>query len=151
MKNYLLVCLLIIAGVLNDTNAAVPNDLPQVPQELMLEAGTAAEEAGREWLEIIDKGDFEKSWNKSATYFQEVVPKADWIQSASSIRGTLGVVVSREVFTKKYMTSLPGAPDGEYVIIEFKTSFKNKDSAIETVASMRDKDGKWRVSGYFIK
>ena len=29
--------------------------------------------------------------------------------------------------------------------------FKKKDSAIETVTPMAEKDGGWRVSGYFIK
>lgn len=48
-------------------------------------------------------------------------------------------------------TSLPGAPDGEYVVIEFESSFEHKKSAIETVTPMNDKDGKWRVSGYYIK
>jgi hypothetical protein len=47
--------------------------------------------------------------------------------------------------------SLPGAPDGEYVVIQFATSFENKKSAIETVTPMLDSDGEWRVSGYFIK
>lgn len=49
------------------------------------------------------------------------------------------------------MTQLPGAPDGEYAVIQFETSFANKKSAIETVTPMKDPDGKWRVSGYFIK
>ena len=49
------------------------------------------------------------------------------------------------------MSSIPGAPDGEYVVIQFKTSFENKKSGIETVTPMLDKDGKWRVSGYYIK
>ena len=50
-----------------------------------------------------------------------------------------------------YATSLPGAPDGEYVVIQYKTSFVNKKDAIETITPMLDKDGKWRVSGYYIK
>ncbi|MEW6584469.1 MAG: DUF4019 domain-containing protein, partial [Nitrospirota bacterium] len=54
------------------------------------------------------------------------------------------------VKSKKYATSLPGAPDGEYVVIEFETSFENKKSAVETVTPMMD-SGKWRVSGYYIK
>lgn len=51
----------------------------------------------------------------------------------------------------KYMTSLPGAPDGEYVVIQYKSSFENKKAAVETVTPMRDKYGAWRISGYFIK
>ncbi len=53
--------------------------------------------------------------------------------------------------SKNYQTSLPGAPDGKYVVIQFKTSFENKKSATETITPMMDNDGKWRVSGYFIK
>jgi hypothetical protein len=59
--------------------------------------------------------------------------------------------MSRVVASKQYTTSVPGAPDGQYVIIQFTTSFKNKASATETVTPMLDKDGSWRVSGYFIK
>jgi hypothetical protein len=32
-----------------------------------------------------------------------------------------------------------------------ETSFANKKSAIETVTPMLDKNGKWRVSGHFVK
>ncbi len=49
------------------------------------------------------------------------------------------------------MTSLPGAPDGEYVVIQIQTSFENKKSAVETITPMLDKDGRWRVSGYQIR
>jgi len=59
--------------------------------------------------------------------------------------------MSRELKTAKYATSLPGAPDGEYVVIQFKTSFANKADALETITPMKDDKGAWRVSGYFIK
>jgi hypothetical protein len=49
------------------------------------------------------------------------------------------------------MDTLPGAPDGKYVVIQFESSFSNKKAAIETVTLMMDSDVKWRVSGYFIK
>jgi hypothetical protein len=60
-------------------------------------------------------------------------------------------VISRKLKTKVYKTSLPGAPDGQYVVIQFETSFQNKKSAIETVTPMFEKDGRWKVSGYYIK
>ncbi len=65
-------------------------------------------------------------------------------------RKPLGKLFSRKVLTKVYKSSLPGAPDGEYVVVQFETSFENKKMAIETVTPMLDKDGKWRVSGYYI-
>jgi hypothetical protein len=57
----------------------------------------------------------------------------------------------RKAFSKRYIESLPGAPDGKYVIIQYESSFDNKKAAIETVTPMLDEDGRWRVSGYFIK
>jgi hypothetical protein len=60
-------------------------------------------------------------------------------------------MVSRELISKTYAQSLPDAPDGEYVVIQFKTSFEYKNTAIETVTPMLDNDGIWRVSGYYIR
>ncbi len=74
-----------------------------------------------------------------------------WDQTLKAVRNPLGKVVSREVQSTTYRTSLPGAPKGEYVVIQFKTSFVNKRSAIETVTPMFEKDGSWRVSGYYIQ
>jgi hypothetical protein len=68
-----------------------------------------------------------------------------------SVRMPLGKMISRKLKTSAYKTTLPGAPDGQYVVIQFETSFQNKKSAIETVTPMFDHDGRWRVSGYYIK
>jgi len=46
---------------------------------------------------------------------------------------------------------LPNARQGEYLVMQFETTFENNSSVIETVVPMLDPDGKWRVSGYFIK
>ena len=61
------------------------------------------------------------------------------------------MVVKRTLKSKQYATELPGAPDGRYVVIQFETSFANKRSAVETVTPMKQDDGTWRVSGYFVK
>jgi hypothetical protein len=60
-------------------------------------------------------------------------------------------MVARKLKSKQYTKNLPGAPDGECVVIQYETTFEKKQSAIETVTPMLDKDGKWRVSGYYIK
>jgi hypothetical protein len=103
------------------------------------------------WLSLVDEGKYADSWNEAAGYFKGAVKQEQWQEMLKAARRPLGKVISREVKSKSYHTSLPGAPDGEYVVIQFDTSFENKKSAIETVTPMKDKDGKWRVSGYFIK
>ena len=63
----------------------------------------------------------------------------------------MGKATSRTLKGATYVTELPGAPDGEYVVIQFATAFANKGSAVETITPMMDEDGRWRVSGYFIR
>ncbi len=108
-------------------------------------------EASNTWLKLIDNGQYSKSWETAAELFKNAVSKEQWNQSLNAVRKPLGKVIKRTVKSKQYTTSLPGAPDGEYVVIQYETSFENKKSSIETVTPMLDKDGKWRVSGYYIK
>jgi hypothetical protein len=107
--------------------------------------------AAKAWLALIDEGRYGKSWETAAAYVRNVVPKGRWKQMLKAAREPLGRVISRRLKAKTYRRTLPGAPDGEYVVIQFVTSFENKKLAIETVTPMLDKDGKWRVSGYYIK
>jgi len=111
----------------------------------------AAVAAAKKWLTMVDQGKYEASWKEAAQYFKNAVTQDQWRQSLQAARRPLGALISRKVKSRAYMTSLPGAPDGEYVVIQFETSFANKKSAIETVTPMLDKDGSWRVSGYYIK
>lgn len=37
------------------------------------------------------------------------------------------------------------------VVIQFDATFERKAQAVETVTPMLDKDGQWKVSGYYIK
>ena len=110
-----------------------------------------AQKSAEQWLSLIDTGKFAESWKTAATYFQAAVPQEQWERSLNAVRKPLGDLVSRKLKSAKFATSLPGAPDGKYVVLQFDTSISNKKSAIETVTPMLDKDGTWRVSGYFIK
>ena len=110
----------------------------------------AAITAAQSWLRLVDEGRYAESWQEAGNYFKNVVNQGQWVQSVKGIRDQLGKVVVRNVKSVQYMTSLPGAPDGEYVVIQFKSSFENKKEAVETVTPMMDKDGQWRVTGYYI-
>ena len=79
------------------------------------------------------------------------VTKDDWGRGIASARRPLGELVSRTVKSRTYAETLPGAPDGRYVVIQYDTTFENKKSAVETITPMMDSDGRWRVSGYYIK
>ncbi len=118
------------------------------PQEV--QAVKAATAAAEQWLKIIDAGSYGQSWEEMATLAKSAVTRDQWIKDAAPLK-LFGSVQSRKLLSAKYTTSLPGAPDGQYVTLQFQTAFANKKQALETVTPMKDKDGRWRVSGYFVK
>jgi uncharacterized protein DUF4019 len=115
------------------------------------EAVSAATSAAESWLKLVDEGQYEASWTNAASVFRGAVTSEAWGTAIRGLRGQLGKLVSRKLASAQYTTSVPGAPDGKYVIIQFQTSFENKESAVETVSPMQDPDGGWRVAGYFVK
>lgn len=114
-------------------------------------AGDAGEKAARAWLKLIDDANYSQSWSEASSLFRGAVPRDRWTQQVAAVRGPLGAVESRKLNSEKNLTSLPGAPDGLYVVIEYNTTFAHKKSAVETLALQTDTDGHWRVSGYFIR
>jgi len=110
-----------------------------------------AQKSAEKWLVLVDAGKYAESWKTAAGYFQTAVTQDQWEHAIVAVRKPLGDLVSRKLKSAHYTKSLPGAPDGEYVVLQFDTSFANKKEAVETVTPMLDKDGKWKVSGYYIK
>jgi hypothetical protein len=143
-----IVCILIYLGLVS---CGEKSEEKKVITTEYAEKEKAAQEIADAWLQLVDVGEYEKSWDDAADYFKGAISKEDWKKSLEAGRKPLGKIVSRTVTSAKYSTSLPGAPDGEYVVIQYEASFENKQSAVETVTPMKDKDGEWRVSGYYIK
>lgn len=111
---------------------------------------SAAEEAALAWLTLVDSGRYEASWDAAASLFRQQISRPDWAKAVASARQPFGALKSRELVSATYAESLPGAPDGEYVVLQFSAAYENKSTAVETVTPMWDDDG-WRVSGYYIK
>ena len=111
----------------------------------------AAGDSANKWLALVDAGHYATSWDEAAQVFKNAVSKEQWADTLKASRAPLGKMKSRQLKSATYQTSLPGAPDGQYVVIQYESSFEQKTSAVETVTPMMDKDGYWRVSGYFIR
>ncbi len=103
------------------------------------------------WLALTDTGQYESSWESASVLFKAAIPKEDWEKSLSAVRTPIGALGTREVARSMFSKTLPGAPDGEYVVFQFNSVFEHKAKALETVTAMKDPDGIWRVAGYFIK
>ena len=107
--------------------------------------------AAADWLRIVDAADYSTSWQLAASTFKRAVSTQAWVQASQSVRSPLGNVKARAEKTVQPATSLPGAPDGQYVVLQFQTAFERKAEALETVTVVLEPDGAWRVTGYFIK
>jgi hypothetical protein len=110
-----------------------------------------AKAAATAWLNLVDAADSRSSWEQASVHFRSAVSSAQWSQALSGVRGPLGALRQREQKTTQFTKTLPGAPDGQYVVLQYQSSFQSKANATETVTVVLDPDGSWRVVGYFIK
>lgn len=124
--------------------SSVASSAPGTPE-------TDAQHAAEAWLAEVDAGQYAQSWAEAATQFKSAVDQSSWLKAVGAVRAPLGSLKSRALRSAHYATSLPGAPDGQYVVLQFESAFDKKSGAIETVTPSKEPDGQWRVSGYFIK
>jgi hypothetical protein len=110
-----------------------------------------AQKPAEAWLALVDSGKYAESWQEASQLFKSAVTQEQWQAAVSAARNPLGKLLSRNLKSATYTKTLPGAPDGDYVVIQYDSTFEHKRAAIETITPVLDKDGKWRVSGYFIK
>ena len=105
----------------------------------------------REWLEFVDECQHPESREAAAEQLVHTIVKEDFLKLVMATREPLGGVVLRELDSTRYVTRLPGDPDGEQVVVRFKTSFEKTQSAVEEVTMVLEENGKWRVFAYDIK
>jgi len=106
--------------------------------------------AANSWVSLVDAKRWDESWGAAGTLFKSQMPKSRWASTIQPVREPLGVVSSRSLKSVTKSNSLPGAPDGEYEVVQFQTSFTNKAAATETVVLSHEASG-WKVDGYFIR
>ena len=111
----------------------------------------AARAAAEEWLPLIDAGQYPESWQKLDPAFAKKVGKKKWASSMTEIRQRVGKLQSRKFNSAEYSKELPGAPEGEYVVVQFESQFEKKPAASEKVILILGRDLFWRVAGYAVK
>ena len=110
----------------------------------------AAQASGEKWLGLLDRGEYAKAWEECAQLFRQRVTREQWVDSLPTTRAPLGAMKSRNVEAAGYRTSLPGAPDGQYVTVRYRTNFEKKEDA-EEVITLAFEEGVWRPTGYSIR
>lgn len=127
---------------------AGPLQAQQAPDTSAVAKAKAASTA---WLGLVDQGLYEASWDSAAPAFQAAVTKSDWVQAVTQARAPFEPFGARTFVEAQYLESLPNAPPGPYVVLQYATKVKGNRTVIETVAPMRSPAGAWRVSGYYVR
>ena len=143
---------LLVAAAILALSAYAADEAPEItPAAPMVLDTTPAMQVADSWLLYVDSGRYAESWEDSAAYFREAVPQKQWETSLAQVRQPLGATIARKVRSATYTRNLPGAPEGEYVVIQYDTRFENRPQSVETVTPMREKNGAWKVAGYHIR
>jgi hypothetical protein len=132
---------LLMAAVLASVTAARAQDID----------AKAAQAAAEAWLSLIDSETYAESWETAASGFKNAITSERWQAAVANARRPMGKLKQRSLDKATTARTLPGAPDGEYVVFQFNTAFENKAAAVETVTAAKDTDGMWRIAGYFVK
>lgn len=127
-----------------NANAVNPND-PAVKA-----ATDQAGQAAQHWLALLDADNFDACWDALAPAVKGQIGKSDFQASLAAVREHYGALKSRRPSKVTFTHKMPGAPDGDYVVLQYDSDFANSAHAVETVVPMRTADG-WKVSGYFVR
>jgi hypothetical protein len=111
------------------------------------EKETAGKLAAAGWLVLLDRRDWGRAWESGSAVFRTSVPLGTWMDAIPKLRESMGTLVERAPVESVYKTTLPGRPDGEYVTCIFESKFDKRELQ-EIVTTVREPDGRWRVTGY---
>lgn len=127
--------------------AAMSGDADTPPKPpATAQAESAAVAAARDWLALVEKGDWNGSWAATGASFKALNTVETWTRVAQQVQLPLGAVKSRVLVTEE---SVPAPPYG-YQMVKFRTDYANKVGAIETLSLVRE-GGQWRVVGVTIE
>ncbi|MGO9528696.1 MAG: protein kinase domain-containing protein [Verrucomicrobiia bacterium] len=108
------------------------------------ETSSEAMSAVNLWLGLMDNGEYARSWETAAPYFQAVMAKDEWIARLQKVRYPLGKVISRQFSSSKF--TIPGT----WLEVKFDTSFDRLPAATEIVTFAKQSGGEWQAIGYLI-
>ena len=108
-----------------------------------------ARQAVDDWLSLIDAGSYAAAYDTAAGVLRENVTRDAFVSTYEGARPLLGTLRSRVLRSATPATTLPGVPDGEYVVFEFDADYERKEHAVERVVTALEA-GTWRVAGHWV-
>ena len=111
----------------------------------------AGQLAAAGWLTLLDRRDWGTAWETSASPFRNNVPLATWLEGAPKVRADFGTLQERSPAAVAYKDRIERMPPGDYVTVVFVSKFEQRGEVQELVTTVREGDGRWRVTGYSVR
>jgi hypothetical protein len=87
----------------------------------------------RDYLALLDDGQYESTWDAMSPFFKLLHDQYLWQGKQQAIRDAYGPLKSRLIRLSSQRQTYKNSPDGNYVVVQFDTVFRNKAKAVETV------------------
>ena len=116
----------------------------------MAQTEDAARKAAEKWLALVDQGQYKDAYKQSSRHGRAQASVEEWEPQIRAMRDAAGEMQQRNFTSAKAAKSMAGAPDGEYIVLEYATAFAKKANGVETLMMSRE-GGNWKAAAYSIR
>mgnify|MGYP006306216445 CR=1 FL=1 len=106
----------------------------------------ACAEQAQIYLEQLDAFAFDRVWQAFTPLYQSLYDPQAWQRQQKALRKAYGPLVVRNLARVTCRETFYHAPDGKYCLVQFTTSFVNKQHAVETVVLDGLVPGLWPIA-----
>ncbi|MGH9945773.1 MAG: DUF4019 domain-containing protein [Pyrinomonadaceae bacterium] len=103
------------------------------------------------WLKLWDAAKCRESYAALSSLSQSGVEEKLWIDYCDAANKALGKPKSRKLIASSLIKLLPGKTNAPVAILGYQSDFENRESVVELVSSMLEKDGGWSVTNYLTR
>src|SRR4030095_2205494 len=125
--------------------------------QTMMPGQREALNAAERWLVPVDSQRYNDAWAMASESFKAKVPRDTFRDGIAKIRKDYGKLVKRSGEKMAFRGDMPTPDQGDVkpkpgveVAILFDATFAGNKQAQEEVTVVLEKDGVWRVAGYYI-
>ena len=140
--------LMLITGCNVSVSTGDKKDAPKTTSGSQ-EQQTEAEAAARSYLAMIDRKEYEKTWELAGPALLSQTSQFAWVNTLKLTRKAFDPGAKRQLEGFGFSTQIDASvPVGEYVLVQFK-DVAGAVTTTEKVVMQRDQS-KWKIIGYFI-
>lgn len=113
------------------------------------------EGSARTWLTLIDNEKYADGWQQASPLLQKKTPQQEWIKTVIELRKSRGTLTARYIATANSAKSLSDFPDGDYVVLQFYSTFSEKGLALEIITLAKSNNTSdsedWKIVEYSMR